>query len=161
MEIEYQKDQVSKQEIKVIKGIVTYEADDDELTPLPKIKTKGKKATVKHKNTMYTHEVRVEGNDTIDIVNVYKGSVEVLYFNPDFSSFENTAEEMEKLSKDYSEGKITMEEFSAKMNEFVNISQEISKYTEPVIVEEGNKCIVTKNSITVEPGTDTDRWWEE
>jgi hypothetical protein len=161
MELELTKEAVTQPEILIIKGTVEYDTEEDELTPLPKIKTKGKRSTVKHTKTRYTHEVRVDGNDTLDIINVYKGSVEVLYFRSDYSEMEQSAQDWEKLSNDFAEGKITAEELSEKMNTYMGKSDEMSKLLEPVSVEEGNKCIVTKNNITVEPGTDSDHWWED
>jgi hypothetical protein len=61
------------------------------------------------------------------------------------------------------DGKITMEEFSAKMNEIAVNSQNSYDLMKPVIVDEGSKCTVTKKSMNVEPlsAGDEDQKWEE
>ena len=133
--------------ITVIKGIVTYESEPG-VEPL--LGTKGKNASARHTKTKYSHEVKIEGNDTIDVIRVYKGSVEVTYVKTDALEEEATAEDMEKLSEDFSAGKITAIEYSTKMSEFQSYSKSKIELSKPVTVDEGFKCTVTKNSMVVE-----------
>lgn len=160
MELDIAKEKVEP-EVLIIKGKVEYEGEDDELTPLPKIKTKGKRSSVKHTKTKYTHEVRVDGNDTVDVINVYNGEVEVTYFRSDYSDMEENSQDFEQLYKDFSEGRITAEELAEKMTKFTNKTDEMFKLMDPVIVSEGNKCVVTKSAINVEAGTESNNWSEE
>lgn len=133
---------------KIIKGKVTYKSEKG---AKPTLGTQGKNAFAKHTKTNYSHEVKIEGNDTIDVIRVYEGSVEVTYEKTDALEEEAIAKEMEKLSEDLSAGKITAIEYSAKMTEFQTYSKRKLELSKPVIVDEGNKCTVTKISRIVEP----------
>ena len=137
-----------EEKILIIQGTVTYDAEPD-----AKIKatTKGKRSSVKHTKTRYSHEVKIDGNDTLDIIRVYKGSVEVTFMKTDDSDEEEITKKIEKLGEDMQSGKITAEELQAKMTEFQNYGQNLSERLTPLEVNEGSKCIVTKNSRTVEP----------
>jgi hypothetical protein len=134
-------------EIPVIKGVVTYE---DEPDAKPKFKTKGKRSSVKHTKTRYSHEVRIDGIDTIDVIRVYKGAVEVSMENIDIDE-EDMTKKMEQLSEDMQSGKLTAEEMQAKMSEFQNFGQMVNELIQPLNVDQGFKCTVTKNSRVVEP----------
>lgn len=138
--------------IPVIKGKVTYENEnkEDELTPIPKLTTKGKRSTGKHKKTRYSHEVKITESDTVDVIRVYKGAVEVSMLNIEFDEAGMT-KKMEKLSEDMQSGKLTAEEMQTQMAEFQNIGQMINELMQPLNVDEGFKCTVTKNSRIVEP----------
>jgi hypothetical protein len=139
--------------IPIIKGIVTYEnenKDDNELTPLPKLTTKGKRSTGKHKKTRYSHEVKITESDTVDVIRVYKGAVEVSMLKIETDE-EDMTKKMEKLSEDVLAGKVTAEEMQAKMTEFQNYGQMINELIQPLNVDEGFKCTVTQKSRTVEP----------
>ncbi len=139
--------------IPVTKGIVTYESetkDEEELAPLTKITTKGKRSSGKHKKTRYSHEVKITESDTIDIIRVYKGTVEVTMEKIDIDEGDYT-KKLEKFNEDMQSGKITAEEMQAKMTEFQNFGKMINELTQPLNVDEGFKCTVTKNSRVVEP----------
>ncbi len=149
----YEKDRVT-----IIKGKVTYESEPGASI---KIRTQGKNASVKHTKTLYTHEVKIDENDTTDIIRVFDGSVEVTYEKTDVLDDETMSREMGKLSQDMLAGKITAEEYQSKMNEFQSYGQRKLDLSKPVTVDAGSKCTVTKMSIKVEPiGADDDRWWE-
>ncbi len=136
------------QEIPVIKGVVTYE---DEPAAKPKFNTKGKRSSVKHKQTSYSHEVKIDGSDTIDVIRVYEGAVEVTFIKTDAAEDAAMTKEIEKMGEDMQSGKISMEEMQAKMTEFQNYGQNLGELLTPLEVSEGNKCIITKTSRKVEP----------
>jgi hypothetical protein len=132
----------------IIKGKVTYDSPPSEKV---KIGTEGKRSSVKHKKTRYSHEVNISGSDTVDVIRVYEGSVEINHIRSDFSDQESKAAEMEQLTKDFQEGKITMEELAAKIEEFTNNSHQTVDNLKPFTVDEGNKCILSAKSYTIEP----------
>lgn len=132
----------------IIKGKVTSDSPPSEKV---KLGTKGKRSSVKHKKTRYSHEVLIEGGDTLDIVRVYEGSVEINHIREDFSDEEAKAREMEQLAQDFQAGKITMEEMTKKIEEYTSNTKEISENLKPFTVEEGNKCILNRKSYTIEP----------
>ncbi len=134
--------------IKVIKGIVTYKTKPG---AKPILESQGKNSSAKHTKTNYSHEVKIDGNDTIDIIRVYEGSVEVTYIKTDRSDEEDMTNKMEKLSQEMQDGKITMEELQSKMAEFQTYGQNLSELMKPVTVDEGSKCTITKTSRIVEP----------
>lgn len=139
--------------IPVIKGVVTYESetkDEEELTPLTKITTKGKRSSAKHKKTRYSHEVKFTGSDTVDVIRVYKGAVEVTMENLDIDEGDVT-KKMEKLGEDMQSGKLSAEEMQAILTEYQNFGQMVNELVTPLNVDEGFKCTVTKNSRVVEP----------
>ena len=117
----------------------------------PLLGTKGKNASAKHTKTKYSHEVKIESNDTIDVIRVYEGSVEVTYEKTDANEEKAIAKDMGKLSEDFSAGKITAIEYSTKMAEFQSYSVRKLELSKPVTVDEGYKCTVTKISRVVEP----------
>lgn len=145
--------QIPQKEIPVIKGIVTYEneaGNEEELAPLPKLTTKGKRSSGKHKKTRYSHEVRISESDTVDIIRVYKGAVEVTILNIDIDDDDYT-KKLEKMNEDMMSGKITPHEMQEKMAEFQNFGLMVNELMQPLNVDEGFKCTVTKNSRVVEP----------
>ena len=139
--------------IPVIKGNVTYESetkDEEELAPLTKITTKGKRSSAKHKKTRYSHEVKFTESDTVDVIRVYKGAVEVTIENLDIDEGDVT-KKMEKLGEDMQSGKLSAEEMQAILTEYQNFGQMVNELATPLNVDEGFKCTVTKNSRVVEP----------
>jgi hypothetical protein len=132
----------------IIKGKVTYDSPPSEKI---KIRTEGKRSSVKHSKTRYSHEVFVDAGDTLDIVRVYEGSVEISHIRNDFSDEESKAKEMEQLAQDFQTGKITVEEMTKKIEEYTANTRQISENLKPFTVEEGNKCILGKTSFKVEP----------
>lgn len=106
-------------------------------------------------------EFAVETDANTNVIKVYEGSVEVRPTTV-ISSIEGKAEKLEKLAKEFEEGKISLEEYSQKMME---ISSEVQKDTElmEIIVEAGNKLTINKDGTITGPepiGTDDERWWE-
>lgn len=139
--------------IPIVKGNVTYESeakDEDELAPLSKLKTKGKRSSAKHKKTRYSHEVKFTESDTIDVIRVYKGTVEVTAENLVIDEGD-VNKKMEKLGEDMQSGKLSAEEMKAILTEYQNFGQMVNELATPVNVDEGFKCTVTKNSRVVEP----------
>ena len=142
-----EQEQLPPEEIKVIQGIITYDAPP---AAEFKAKTKSKRSSVKHTKTRYSHEVKFNSTDTIDVIRVYEGSVEVTMENIDTNEGEMT-KKMEQWGKDMQSGKITAEELQARMTEFQNYGQNLNELMTPLNVDEGFKCTVTKNSRIVEP----------
>ncbi len=69
------------------------------------------------RGTEFTVEIIEENGIKYDIIKVYEGSVEVILKNIDDKSYENYTDEQDKLTEDFKSGKITWEEFSAKLEE--------------------------------------------
>jgi hypothetical protein len=140
--------QVPEEEIKVIKGIITYDAEPDAGI---KAITKGKRSSAKHTKTRYSHEVKIDGIDTVDVIRVYKGSVEISMENIEPPNEEKMTKNLEKLGEDLQAGKITAEEMQVKMKEFQFYGQNLNELIQPLNVDEGFKCTVTKSTRVVEP----------
>ena len=145
LKIEWQGELAKK--VLIIKGKVTYDSPPSEKS---KIRTEGKRSSVKHNKTRYSHEVLIDAGDSIDIVRVYEGSVEVSHILRDFSEQESSAKEMEQLAQDFQAGKITMEEMAKKIEEFQANTGKLSDKMKPFIVDEGYKCILGKSSYKIE-----------
>jgi len=113
-----------------------------------------------HNNTQFSIEIKVDGNDTMDVIKVYEGSVTVQLANaPETSTDKNN--EIEQAGQDLQNGKITMDEFTRKIKEFTNAVKESSEMSKPVTVTEGNKCTATRSTLKVEPiEAGDDHWWE-
>src|SRR5690606_3101078 len=94
-------------------------------------------------------EFAIETDGSANVLKVYEGSVEV---KPTvvIDKIEGKAEKLEKLAKDFEEGKITLEEFSQKMTE---ISSEVQKDSEElsIIVEAGYQLTVGKDGTITGP----------
>lgn len=146
LETEREIEDMSK--VLVIKGKVTY---DSPTTEKVKLGTEGKRSSVKHKKTKYSHEVSITGADTVDVIRVYEGSVEINHIRSDFSDQESQAAEMERLTQEFQAGKITMDELNSKIAEYTNSVHTEVDNLKPFIVEEGNKCILDAKKYTVEP----------
>jgi len=89
------------------------------------------------RGTEFTFEVT--GNSAV--FTVYEGSVEVTGKKINYGNIKDGAKEMENLTKDFQNGKISMEEYQKKMEEYSNKMQETAKST--VMVEAGNTATVT------------------
>jgi hypothetical protein len=109
-----------------------------------------------HRGTKYSIEV----TDTADIIKVYEGSVEV---KPKKKKEISTGEELSKLSRDFQEGKITMEEFIAGSKELTEkLQKETSEYGDLIIVEAGFQVTIgdkTGDIIPIE--ANDDKWWDK
>ncbi|NOS85437.1 MAG: hypothetical protein HOP31_09885 [Ignavibacteria bacterium] len=146
MKIEWQGELAQK--VLIIKGKVTYDSPPSEKF---KMRTEGKRSSVKHNKTRYSHEVLVDAGDSIDIVRVYEGSVEISPIRNDFSEQESKGKEMEQLTQDFQAGKITMDEMAKKIEEFQTNIAKLSESMKPFVVEEGSKCILSSKSYVIEP----------
>jgi len=72
------------------------------------------------------------------------------------------AQQMKQLPQDYKDGKITMDELTAKMQEYNDRIKYINEHMNPVKVDPGNKCIITKSMLNVETIESGDeKWWEK
>lgn len=134
--------------IKVIKGEVTWDSPPGTNF---NVSTKGKNSSVIHTKTNYSHEVKIDGIDTIDVIRVYKGSVEVSMENIEVPNEAEMSKNIEQLGADLQAGKITGEELQAKMKDFQFFGQNLSELVQPLNVDEGFKCTVTKSTRVVEP----------
>ena len=109
-----------------------------------------------HRGTQYSIDV----NDTEDIVRVYEGSVEV---SPKHFST-GAVDEMNKLTEDLHNGKITAQEY---MDKAKGLSEQMTKnaksLSSPIIVEAGQQIRVSNTVIgdIVPISSDDDRWWEQ
>ncbi len=107
-------------------------------------------------------EFSVETNGTRDIVRVYESTVEVkMNFNT--KEIEKSGGEMEQLAKDYQEGKITLEEYMAKVTEYSSKMGEMSdNMMNGTMVDAGNMVTVTDKVSAPEPlPTGETKWFED
>lgn len=113
--------------------------------------------------TSYSVQSILDGNDTIDIVRVYDGSVT---FEPNLEdgkyirSQANTNMEIRKLFEDYQKGKITLEEYIKKAAELSSGKWE----PKTVTVEAGYESRIVGRDNPTDPipfDTNENRWWEE
>jgi hypothetical protein len=112
-----------------------------------------------HNNTQFSIEIKADGNDTMDVIKVYEGSVNVQLVAPEAPKDKQKA--VEQAGEDLKNGKITMQEFAKIMKDFTGEQKDLNEQSKPVTVTEGNKCIATKNTIKVEPIESGDEhWWE-
>lgn len=108
-------------------------------------------------------EFEMESADTSTTVKVYEGVVEVEQLGTgDTKNMADLGKEMEKLTQDFQAGKITMEEFTAKMKELEKSSQSGSKDNLKKSVNAGYMVILTNTALMGEPVpiTGSNRWWE-
>ncbi len=153
-------ERINEQEtLELKKGKVKFKSEKGKKS---KVRTVGIKSSVIHTKTHYSHDVQIDGDDTIDVIRVYEGSVEVTNIGYNFSEEEAMARELEKLSIQFSENKISAEEFGTKMMELSSRVEKTRDIRKPTIVDEGNMCKVTGSSIIVEPlDSVEEKWWEE
>lgn len=136
-------------------------SDPKDEIPLDLFKGDGKNSTVNHMKTEFTMEVAIDGNDTIDIIKVYEGSVTVSLKNDKVDVSDDKTAEMEQMMKDVQSGKISAQEFAEKMKEYTEEMKNKGKELQPVTVEAGNKCTAGKKSLKVEPiELNNEHWWE-
>jgi len=109
-------------------------------------------------NTLYT----VEASDESETVKVYDGQVKVSLLHPDMTEKDELNKKMGQLVQDLQVGKITKDEFQEKIKEYTDKTKYIIEHMNPVKVDTGHKCIITKSSLTLEPAdSNDDRWWEK
>ena len=114
-------------------------------------------------HTQFSIEVSTDGNDTSDIIKVYEGKVKVSvpYTGQHKGEGKTKAQEMQQLTQDYKDGKITMEELQKKMKEATQNMVNTAENMLPVTVEVGNKCTNSNGVLKIEPiESSDDRWWE-
>jgi hypothetical protein len=110
------------------------------------------------RGTEFTFEITPEK----EVIKVYEGTFEVYPLKKNLQ-LEDSGKEMEQLQKDFESGKISMDEYTAKMMEFSNkmskLSDEITKST---MVEAGYMVTVTDKVSTPEPiPTGETKWFED
>lgn len=122
--------------------------------------------------TRYSVQSILDGNNTIDIVRVYDGSVT---FQPNMQNETNKKETekyakdasdkaalLQKLTEDYQSGKITLKEYTDKLKEIMAGPEiEIMK---TVTVEAGYESRINGSGNPTEPvpfDVSENRWWEE
>jgi len=111
--------------------------------------------TVKNLGTMYS----LETNDNGDIIKVYEGSVMIM--PKKLKSSAN--DELQKLSEDYQNGKISLDEFMSKSkNLSAQMLGDANKVTSGITVNAGYQTTVGDKSIgEIVPITaDDDKWWD-
>lgn len=119
-----------------------------------------RKVVLKDNGTEFTVSV----NDDMDVVKVYEGSVEVkLVGTEKIKSIDEVAKESDKLTEDYKSGKITMEEYLKKSQEYLALMQgKATDMRKSVMVEAG--FMVTAADKISEPESipaDDDKWFED
>lgn len=91
------------------------------------------------RGTEFTIEIIEENGIKNDVTKVYEGSVEVkLVGTGNINSIDEAAKELDKLQEDYNNGKVTMEEYMKKTQEYLAVMQ--------------GKAVDMRKSVMVEPG---------
>lgn len=115
-----------------------------------------------HMHTKYSVEISTEGSDTIDIIKVYEGSATVKLAKSPPSNKNENKEQIDQLQKDLKDGKITAQEFGAKLKELTQNMTNKAIEVVPVEVPAGSKCTATNHSLKVEPiESDDVQWWND
>ncbi len=142
--------------MKIYNGMICYDAG--KATNSEHLVCLTKNGTMEIYHTLYTVEVTSEA----DIVRVYDGQVRVSLLHPPTLDNNDISDNMKQAAQDFQDGKISAQEFAKKMKEYNDQAKEVGSKQLPVTVDSGNKCIVTKNSLAVEPIESSDeRWWEK
>lgn len=96
-----------------------------------------------------------------DIIKVYEGSVEVKLSNKD--EMIETGEEIEKITEDYVNGKLTLQEYMEKISKYTSeIGTIANETTRTVLIESGNMSTVSKRISEPEPiPSNDDSWFED
>ena len=106
--------------------------------------------------TKYSLEITEAG----ELIKVYEGSVEIQPKN--FTMSANM--EMGKLTQDYQNGKITMEEYTKKAMELApKVKEEALNVSKKIIVEAGSQVTVGDGMVSeITPvSSDEEKWWEK
>lgn len=91
------------------------------------------------RGTEFSVEIIEENGIRYDVTKVYEGSVEVkLVGTGNINSIDEAAKELDKLQEDYNNGKVTMEEYMKKTQEYLAVMQ--------------GKAVDMRKSVMVEPG---------
>ena len=91
------------------------------------------------RGTEFSVEIIEENGIKYDVTKVYEGSVEVkLVGTGNINSIDEAAKELDKLQEDYNNGKVTMEEYMKKTQEYLAVMQ--------------GKAVDMRKSVMVEPG---------
>lgn len=106
-------------------------------------------------------EFSVESDGKRDIVRVYESTVEVK-MNLNTGELEKSGGDIEKVTKDYQDGKITLEEYMAKVQEFSGKMNEMTESSmNGTMVDAGFMVTVTDKVSTPEPLPAGDTKWFE
>lgn len=110
------------------------------------------------RGTEFTFEITNEK----EIIKVYEGEFEV-YPVKNTGEMEEMNSEIQKLTKEYQEGKITMQEYMQKVNEYTDKLSKVSENaTKSVFVKGGN--MVTVTNVISQPESipsDDNKWFED
>ncbi len=107
-------------------------------------------------------EFSVETNSERDIVRVYEGTVEVKR-NLDMKSMEQSGTAIQKLTEDYQAGKLTLEEYTAKVNEYsAGMNESMDNTSKETMVEAGFMVTVKDKVTSPEPiPSGESKWFED
>jgi hypothetical protein len=109
-------------------------------------------------------EFTVETREDKTILRVYEGSVDIRPIGKGLhEGIEKTGNEMQKLTEDFQNGKITIEEFNTKAMEFSKILQEKTDgIIKSTVVDAGNMVTVIDMLGNIEPIPASDvKWFED
>jgi len=121
---------------------------------------KTERTAVGHRGTKYSIEIVKDGDVMTDIVRVYEGSVA---FRQNMEKTLDTGEQMKKLGEDYQSGKISIEEFTKKMQEFQKELAEFLPGNE-ITVNAGFESRITGTDKPTDPvpiDANEKPWWED
>jgi len=107
-------------------------------------------------------EFSIEVTEDKEVIKVFEGTFEVYPLrNP--KALEDASKEMEKLTEDFQSGKITMEEYTAKINEStVKITELSENASKSIMLEAGNMVTITDRISSPEPIPASElKWFEE
>jgi len=115
------------------------------------------------RGTQFSAEKKINGSDTVTIVKVYSGTVEVRLNNFDVTKIETQGDAINRIQEDYKNGKITQEEMIKQMTEAMKVvNKETGVMNTTATVEAGYKCVVGKTVGKPELiETDDDRWFDD
>ena len=115
-----------------------------------------------NRGTEYTVEIIEENGIKYDITKVYEGSVEVSMKDLDKKNSESNEDEMAKLNEDLKSGKVTYEEFAAKLRELIKNQQEGTPNPKLTRIVEAGYMLKTDGKVLVDPvlfNTSEDTWF--
>ncbi len=106
-------------------------------------------------------EFTVEYKNGVEIIKVYEGAFEV-YAPKTKNDNKSSAKEMEQLTKDFQAGKITKEEYQAKLNEFLqNTNKKIDEMTNKMVNAGYMVSFTDKISEPVPIDANDYRWFDD
>ncbi len=126
------------------------------------ISIKTERGEIVNKGTKYSVESVSSGSETVDIIRVYEGSVEVKIKKSDTKDIKDVTQQMQQLNEDYKNGKITQEELIAKSKE---ITEKMTKAMENMrvsaVIDAGSQVTVGDVIGQTVPIENDDMWWNK